>query len=136
MAPHMVSRRYGKIINTSSMVSREPFDGAAIYSASKYFVNGLTSALARDIGKYNVNVNAVAPGIVPSSIWDRLNVCFGEAMGKSPDEAFNYFIETLIPLGRPQSPEDIGNAVAFLASDEAKEITGQLIPVCGGKTPI
>ena len=136
VAPHMISRRYGKIINTSSMVSRDPFPGAGVYNASKYFVNGLTSLFARDIAKYNVNVNAVAPGIVSTSIWDRVKASIGESMGKSPEEAFNYCIDTMIPLGRPQTPEDIGNAVAFLASDEAKEITGQLIPVCGGKTPI
>jgi len=134
-APHMVSRRYGKIINTSSMVARDSFPGGAIYTATKYFVNGLTSAMAREIGKYNINVNAVAPGIVETSIWDRLNMCYGELMGKDPKEVFKSFTDT-IPLGRPQTPEDVGNVVAFLASDEAKEITGQMYAVCGGKTPI
>ncbi len=134
-AAYMINRRYGKIINISSMVAKAPFMGGATYTATKYFVNGLTAAMAKEMGRYNVNVNCVGPGIVRTSIWDRLNISLGETMGVSPEEAFEFFVKS-IPLGRPQTPEDVGHVVAFLASDEAKEITGQMYAVCGGLTPI
>jgi len=131
VAPHMISRRYGKIINISSINSKQAFAGAATYTASKCFINGLTSALAREIAKYNVNVNCIAPGVVKTSCLDRLMASQAGAWYENPEEAFLKNLEP-VPLGRPQTPEDIGNAVAFLACDESKEITGQCISVDGG----
>ncbi len=132
VASHMIERRYGKIINVSSVVSKQAFAGAATYTATKYFINGLTSAMAREIAKHNVNVNCVAPGLVKTSCIDRLMVSQAEGWGdESPEAAFQRNLAP-IPMGRPQTPEDIGMTVAFLASDESKEITGQCISVDGG----
>ena len=135
VVPQMIKQKSGKIINTSSMVSKAAFPGLTVYSGSKGFVNLFTQGLALELGEHNINVNAVAPGIVLTDIWDYLNDQFGRQMEKSPKEAFKFFTET-IPLKRPQTPEDLGAMVAFLCSDDAKNITGQCMAVCGGKTPI
>ncbi len=135
VAPHMIDRHYGKIINISSVVSKEAYSGASIYTASKFFINGLTSAFAKEVARSNINVNAVAPGLVRTPCVDRLLETQGQAWGKSAEGAFDQNV-SLVPMGRPQSTEDVGNLVAFLASDEAKEITGQCYSVDGGHAHI
>jgi meso-butanediol dehydrogenase/(S,S)-butanediol dehydrogenase/diacetyl reductase len=135
IVPYMMGREYGKIINISSIVSKEAYAGAAVYTASKFFINGLTSALAKEVARSNVNVNAVAPGLVRSPCVDRLLATQGQAWGKTTEGAMEHNV-SLIPMGRPQSAEDIGNVVAFLASEEAKEITGQCFSVDGGGSHI
>lgn len=135
VAPHMIERRYGKIINVSSIVGKQASAGAATYAATKYFVNGLTSSMAAEIAEHNINVNCVAPGLVKTSCLDRLMVTQAAAYGDSPAEALERNLAP-IPMGRAQTPEDIGWAVAFLASEGAKEITGQCITIDGGHTHI
>jgi meso-butanediol dehydrogenase/(S,S)-butanediol dehydrogenase/diacetyl reductase len=131
----MIPRRSGRIILTSSMVSKAAFPGLTCYSSSKFAVNGLTQGLALELGQYNITVNAVAPGIVYTNIWEYMSNTIGERNNQSPVETFKSYTDT-IPLGRPQTAEDLANMVAFVASDEAKNITGQVLAVCGGKTPI
>ena len=135
IVPYMMGKKYGKIVNTSSVVSKEAFAGASIYTASKFFINGLTSALAKEVASSNINVNAVAPGLVRTPCVDRLLVTQGEAWGTTNEGAMEQNVSR-IPMGRPQSPEDIGYTVAFLVSDEAKEITGQCFSVDGGNSHI
>jgi meso-butanediol dehydrogenase / (S,S)-butanediol dehydrogenase / diacetyl reductase len=131
VVPHMMQRRYGKIVNISSMVGKEAIPLFVHYSASKFAVLGLTQGLAKEMAPYDVNVNAVCPGVVRTPLWEPLLDQLSETKGITRDEAFDEFVSG-IPLGRPQEPEDIGEVVAFLASDRARNMTGQGINVTGG----
>src|SRR3954469_5542945 len=131
VVPHMTERRYGKIVNVSSMVGKEAIPLFVHYSASKFAVLGITQGLAKEMAPYDVNVNAVCPGVVRTPLWEPLLDQLSENKGITRDEAFQEFVEG-IPLGRPQEPEDIGEVVAFLASDRARNMTGQGVNVTGG----
>jgi meso-butanediol dehydrogenase / (S,S)-butanediol dehydrogenase / diacetyl reductase len=131
VVPHMVQRRYGKIVNLSSMVGKEAIPLFVHYSASKFAVMGITQGLAKELAPYDVNVNAVCPGVVRTPLWEPLLDQLSENKGISRDAAFDEFVSG-IPLGRPQEPHDIGEVVAFLASDRSRNMTGQGINVTGG----
>lgn len=109
----------GVILNTSSMVSIYGQPSGCGYPASKFAVNGLTKSLARELGKDNIRVNAVAPGVTLTDM-----------MRDVPDSVIEPIIKT-IPLGRIGTPEDIANAFLFLASDMASYITGVILSVDG-----
>lgn len=109
----------GVILNTSSVVSLYGQPSGVMYPTSKAAVNGLTKSLARELGKYNIRVNAVAPGITATDMMKNL-----------PDELINPLIKS-IPLGRVGKPEDIANAFLFLASDMASYISGEILSVDG-----
>lgn len=111
----------GRIINISSIASLVGFSGLTHYCASKGAVNGLNRALALELGPKKITVNAVAPGAIKTP------------GAQSTDEMEKQTIST-IPLARMGQPEDIANAVAFLASGKADYITGQVIVVDGGWT--
>jgi NAD(P)-dependent dehydrogenase (short-subunit alcohol dehydrogenase family) len=131
VVPHMMDRRSGRIINIASMVGKEAIPFFVHYSASKFAVIGLTQGLAKEMAPYDVNVNAVCPGVVRTPLWEPLLDQLSATKGISRDEAWQEFVDG-IPLGRPQEPEDIGEAVAFLASDHARNMTGQGLNVTGG----
>jgi NAD(P)-dependent dehydrogenase (short-subunit alcohol dehydrogenase family) len=131
VVPHMMQRRSGRIINIASMVGKEAIPLFVHYSASKFAVIGLTQGLAKEMAPYDVNVNAVCPGVVRTPLWEPLLDQLSASKGISRDEAWQEFVDG-IPLGRPQEPEDIGEAVAFLASDHARNMTGQGLNVTGG----
>jgi NAD(P)-dependent dehydrogenase (short-subunit alcohol dehydrogenase family) len=130
--PHMIERKYGKIVNISSMVGKEAIPFFAHYCASKFAVIGLTQSMAKELAVHNINVNAVCPGVVRTPLWDPLLTQLSENKKISRDEAWAEFVDG-IPFRRPQSPEDIGEAVAFLASDRAKNITASAENVTGGQ---
>ena len=109
----------GVIINTSSIVSYNGQGAGCGYPTSKFAVNGLTKSLSRELGKYGIRVNAVAPGVTRT---DMLAVL--------PDEMIQPLIRN-IPLGRLGEPEDVANAFVFLASDMASYISGAILPVAG-----
>ena len=109
----------GSILNTSSMVSIYGQPSGVMYPASKFAVNGMTKSLARELGKYNIRVNAVAPGITETDMVKNL-----------PKEMIEPLIKT-IPLGRIGKPEDVANAFLFLASDMASYVTGEILSVDG-----
>ncbi len=117
---HMMRKRYGRIINISSVAGQMGNAGQTNYSASKAGQIGFTKALAREIAPRNITVNAIAPGYVETDIMDGL-----------PDEIREGLLN-MIPLGRKCEPEEIAYAVAFLASDEAGYITGQCLAIDGG----
>ncbi|HWS23311.1 MAG TPA: 3-oxoacyl-[acyl-carrier-protein] reductase [Anaerolineales bacterium] len=117
---HMMRKRNGKIINISSVSGQMGNPGQTNYSASKAGQIGLTKALAREIASRNITVNAIAPGFVDTEIL--------EAM---PEESRESAVN-MIPLARLGKPEEIANAVVFLASDMANYITGQVLGVDGG----
>jgi meso-butanediol dehydrogenase/(S,S)-butanediol dehydrogenase/diacetyl reductase len=131
VVPHMMERRSGRIINISSMVGKEAIPLFVHYSASKFAVMGLTQGLAKELAAYDINVNAVCPGVVRTPLWEPLLDQLSETKGITREEAFREFVAG-IPLGRPQEPEDIGEVVAFLASDRARNMTGQGVNVTGG----
>jgi 3-oxoacyl-[acyl-carrier protein] reductase len=116
---HMLRKRYGRIINISSVAGQMGNPGQTNYSASKAGQIGFTKALAREVASRSVTVNAVAAGFIDTGIWDRL-------------EARKDELTALIPLGRVGLPEEVAHAVAFLASDEAAYITGHVLSVDGG----
>lgn len=119
VAPIMKENGGGVILNTSSMVSLYGQPSGCGYPASKFAVNGLTKSLARELGKDNIRVNAVAPGVTMTDM-----------MRKVPEEKIKPVIAT-IPLGRLGQPEDIANAFLFLASDMASYVTGEILSVDG-----
>jgi len=113
--------RYGKIVNITSINGLRGKFGQTNYSASKGGEIALTKALAKELGKFNVNVNAVAPGMVMT-----------EMAKKIPAEFLNKALDETV-LGRIADPEDIANVVSFLCSDRSRHITGEVIKVDGGQ---
>jgi 3-oxoacyl-[acyl-carrier protein] reductase len=120
VAKHMVEARYGKIVNISSIYGRTGTVGDPNYAASKAGIIGFTKSTARELARYNINVNAILPGMIDTPLLRGI-----------PDRYLTPMIEE-IPLRRVGTPEDVANAVAFLASDEASYITGATIEVTGG----
>jgi 3-oxoacyl-[acyl-carrier protein] reductase len=123
---HFVRQRYGKIINVSS-ISALGNRGQSNYSAAKMGIQGLTRTLALELGRFNVNVNAVAPGFVATEMTDATAQRLGV-----PIEEFRRTNAAANPIGRVGVPDDIAAAVSFLASDAASYITGQTLYVDGG----
>lgn len=116
----MIKQRYGRIINLTSVVGEMGNSGQTNYAASKAGIIGFTKAAAREMASRSITVNAVSPGFIETDITMALT-----------DEIRKSYIEK-IPLGRFGSPEDITGVVAFLASDEASYITGEVVRVNGG----
>jgi 3-oxoacyl-[acyl-carrier protein] reductase len=117
---HMIRKRYGRIVNISSVAGQMGNPGQTNYSASKAGQIGFTKSLAREVAARNITVNAIAAGYIETDIWADV-----------PEEA-RQAIMNLIPLGRKGQPEEIAYAVAFLASEQAAYITGQVLGVDGG----
>jgi len=130
--PHMISRRYGKIVTISSMVGKEGIPLFTHYCASKFAVIGLTQSLAKELAPHNINVNSVCPGVVRTPLWDPLLKQLSANKGITEAEAWGEFVGG-IPFARPQEPQDIGEAVAFLASDRARNITAESANLSGGQ---
>ncbi|MGD2135195.1 MAG: SDR family NAD(P)-dependent oxidoreductase [Gemmatimonadales bacterium] len=122
VAPIFRQQRYGKVVGIASHQAYRPGFGVANYAASKAAVVGLTKSTAVELGPYNVNVNAVAPGFVRT-----------ELIGTLPPEVLAD-AERESVLGRIGEPEDVAHVVVFLCSDDARHITGQVIFVDGGFT--
>jgi len=116
----MVKQHSGRIINISSVVGFSGNPGQVNYSSSKSGLIGFTKSLSREVGTRGITVNAVAPGFI--------NTAMTQALNESQQQA----ILSQIPLGRMGEAEDIANAVAFLASEEASYITGTVLHVNGG----
>lgn len=119
-AKYMMKARYGRIVNISSVIGLMGNAGQTNYSASKAGVIGITKSAAKELSGRNVTVNAIAPGYIATAMTDKLTEDQRNSMVK------------LVPLGRIGQPQDVANAVLFLASPLADYITGQVIPVDGG----
>ncbi|MYE53848.1 MAG: SDR family oxidoreductase [Chloroflexi bacterium] len=136
VSPHMKERRFGKIVNIASHAGRGGGSGGGAYGASKAAVIHLTQSYALDLAPYNINVNVVCPGTIWTPMWeriaDRAKRNNPEQQHLTPRDIFDAAIAERCPLGREQTPEDIGKAVAFFASDDALNITGQSLNVNGG----
>jgi len=118
----MKAQNCGKIVYTTSIAGFVGFEKASVYCATKGALIAITKELALDLGKYKINVNAVAPGVIATDMTkDMLE-----------QEEIKSALMTNIPYGRIGKPEDIANTVAFLCSEESEYITGCTIPVDGG----
>jgi 3-oxoacyl-[acyl-carrier protein] reductase len=120
VAPHMIQQGSGVILNASSVVGLDGNFGQTNYVATKSAVVGMTKVWARELGKYGIRVNAVAPGFTATEI-----------LSAMPEKVIAG-MKARTPLGRMGQPEDIANAYLFLASDEASFITGETLRVDGG----
>jgi len=116
----MLKQRGGRIVNVTSVVGLMGNAGQANYAASKAGILGFTKSVAREVASRGITVNAVAPGLIETDMTHAMTEKAREAMVGS------------IPLGRVGQPEDIANAVAFLVSDAASYVTGQILAVDGG----
>lgn len=136
VAPHFREQRYGKIITISSIGGRKGVDFIPHYSASKAGVIVLSQAVALQLAPFNINVNTICPGVIWSPLWDKgaqvLEKTNPQFSGMSPQQIFSAMVQHLVPLQRPQHPDDIGNATVFFASAAADQITGQALNVDGG----
>jgi NAD(P)-dependent dehydrogenase (short-subunit alcohol dehydrogenase family) len=121
LAPHFRARQRGKIVNVSSINGLRGKFGLANYAASKAGLIGLTKTVAKELGRYNVNVNAVAPGYILTPLTRNL-----------PQQVLDQALAETV-LGRLGQPEDVANTILFLCSDLAKHITGEVIKVDGGQ---
>jgi NAD(P)-dependent dehydrogenase (short-subunit alcohol dehydrogenase family) len=134
--PGMAQRRAGRVVNISSILGKLGEAGFAHYSASKFGVIGLTQAIAAEMAPFGVTANTVLPGIVETPMWDAL---YEDAVAQSDlfssEDDVRAFVLSRIPLGRTQTPEDIAEMVAFLASDLGRNMTGGSYHVDGGMVP-
>jgi NAD(P)-dependent dehydrogenase (short-subunit alcohol dehydrogenase family) len=127
----MMKHRYGKIINLSSVTGPfvgAPSGGQTAYGSTKAAVIGFTKALALEVAQYGININAVLPGYIHSPSAYKLRGSVTDEDTVSKMKKFGY----KIPMGRQGTPQDVGELVLFLASDESSYITGSEIVIDGG----
>lgn len=129
--PTMIEQRYGKIVNLGGGSGMRGYRYRGAYSASKWGMRGMTRTAAIDAGEYNININAIMPGIVQTPRMDKLVRVKAETRGWSDEKVYDEYVQDM-PLKRVTMPEDIANAVVFLSSDDSRQITGQEMVIDGG----
>jgi len=155
VAPYFIKQKSGKIVNIASVAGR-PSQGAGrsldrtsgkglefnpitSYGVAKAGVIKFSRTIALQLAGHNINVNCICPGVLYTPMYERSvpwrMAANPEARGMTPREYFDNFFAPMVPLKREQTPEDIGNAVVFLTSEEARNITGQTLNVDGGMYP-
>ena len=120
VAPHMIENNYGKIVNVSSVWGKSGAVSEVSYSTAKAGIIGLTKSVARELGRYQININVILPGLILTP-----------TISKMAEKYQNMIIENT-PLKRIGQPEEVANVVAFLVSDEASFVTGAIVEVSGG----
>lgn len=129
--PPLIEQRSGRIINMSSIVGQRGVAMVLPYTASKFAVTGMTQSLAAELAPYDITVNSVHPGLVATDLHSSVVTAFSRLRGQTV-EAGDAAFRAMVPLGRYQSAGDIGEMVAFLASDKGRNITGSAFNVDGG----
>ena len=131
IAQGRADRSYGRIVNFSSISGRRGRSLQMAYAASKAGIISVTQSAALAFSPYNINVNAICPGVIPTPMWEQIDRDRGRLTNARPGEAMRTFIEK-VPLMRAGTPEDVAGAVAFLCSPDSDYITGQTLNVDGG----
>ncbi|KAL2816412.1 hypothetical protein BDW59DRAFT_175787 [Aspergillus cavernicola] len=122
-----------KILGAASIVSHKAFPTLGIYSASKWAVRGLTQAMSMEMAPHQITVNAYAPGIVDTAMWEHIDGGLGELEGREKGESMRLYSDRFISLGRTSRPEDVAGLVGgFLAGKDSDYVTGQTMLVDGG----
>ncbi|CAJ2505418.1 Uu.00g128120.m01.CDS01 [Anthostomella pinea] len=127
-----VPDRPGKLISAASIVAFKPFPLLSHYSASKWAVRGLTQAYAMELAEHNITVNAYAPGIVGTAMWELIDAQMAEKKGMRKGEVIKKMVHEQTALGRVSVSEDVAKLVSFLASSDSDFVTGQTQVVDGG----
>lgn len=122
----------GRLIAASSIVGFKPFVNMVNYSSSKWAVRGMTQGFAMEMAPYGIRVNAYAPGIHATKMWEQIDGSLGKLEGREQGESLKKYSKDLIALGRTGESEDVAKLVSFLASDDSEYMTGQNILVDGG----
>lgn len=131
VVPTMIAQKSGKIVNISGTSGLRGYPMRTAYSASKWAVRGITRTVALELGAHNINVNAVCPGIVETPRMMKLCAGKAEVRGWTIEQVYEEYVQDMA-LKRVTLGQDIANAVLFLASEDARQITGQHIAVDGG----
>lgn len=131
VVPTMIAQKGGKIVNISGTSGLRGYPMRTAYSASKWAVRGITRTVALELGRHNVNVNAVCPGIVETPRMMRLCEGKAKARGWTIEQVYEEYVQDMA-LKRVTTGQDVADAVLFLASERARQITGQHIAVDGG----
>jgi 3-oxoacyl-[acyl-carrier protein] reductase len=129
--PAMIAQRYGKIVNISGTSGLRGYTQRAAYSASKWALRGFTRTVALEVGPYNINVNALHPGIVAGDRMDKLCREKARKRGWTAEQVHQEYVDEMA-LRRVTTAQDIADAVCFLASDDSRNMTGQSVTVDGG----
>ena len=129
--PGMIARKYGKVVNISGTSGLRGYKYRAAYSSSKWALRGFTRTVALEVGRHNINVNALHPGIVAGDRMDKLCREKANKRGWTPEQVHQEYVDEMA-LRRVTVSQDIANAVLFLVSDESKNMTGQSVTVDGG----
>lgn len=137
LLPVMLQQKEGVIINISTGAAKQPiWDMTMSYSSAKAALNAYSKALANEVGPKGVRVNTVSPGVVKTPLMNEFIENVARQSGSSFEESFQNIIKTVgVPMGRMAEPDEVANIVAFLASSEARYITGANISVDGGASP-
>jgi meso-butanediol dehydrogenase/(S,S)-butanediol dehydrogenase/diacetyl reductase len=136
IAPYFIERKGGRIINIASIAG--PLSALTMppYSVAKQGVITFTRIVAKELAPHGITVNAICPGVLWTAFWEKLAAHLAATnpvfAGMTPRQVFDKRVADIVPMKCEQTPEDIGNAAAFLASDDARYITGQAINVDGG----
>jgi meso-butanediol dehydrogenase / (S,S)-butanediol dehydrogenase / diacetyl reductase len=130
-AEQMKKQGGGKIINACSIAGHKGFSLLGAYSATKFAIRGLTQVAAQELAPDKITVNSYCPGVVGTSMWERIDDKMVDYMGLEKGQAFEKFTGD-IALGRSEEPEDVAKFVSYLASDDADYMTGQSVLIDGG----
>jgi 3-oxoacyl-[acyl-carrier protein] reductase len=131
VVPTMIAQKSGKIVNIGGTSGLRGYPMRTSYSASKWAVRGITRTVALEVGKFNINVNVVCPGIVETPRMEKLCEEKARVRGWTYEQVYEEYVQDMA-LKRVTTPQDVANAVLFMCSEESRNITGQELAVDGG----
>ncbi len=129
--PYMKEKRWGRIVLMTSIAVKQPVDNLVLSNAVRLAVVGMAKSLAKDLAPYNITVNMTSPGFIATDRLKELFEASGKKQGKTGEEVLDGIVKS-IPMGRLGEPDEMGELVAFLASERASYLTGNVIQLDGG----